>query len=63
MSMTRTSKSAIPSDLGSLLMTVSLAMSDDHAHVSCFIHSINLLAERIFRNSIEATDCSTLLIS
>jgi hypothetical protein len=62
MSMTCTSKSSLPSDLGTLVMTVLPAMSDRHAQMCCFVHSINLLANRIFPTSIDDAGCSTLLI-
>jgi hypothetical protein len=47
MSMTCTSKSSLPTDLGSLVMTVSPAMSVRHAEVCCFEHYTNILAKKI----------------
>jgi hypothetical protein len=63
MSMTCTSKSSLPTDLGTLVMTVLAAMSDRHAQVCCIGHPKNHLANRIFPTSIDDAGCSTLLIA
>jgi len=63
MSMTCTSKSSLPADLGTLLMTVLPAISDRYAQVFCFIHTINLLTNRILSAAIDNAGCSTLLIA